>query len=60
MDHTTSDPWTDLQNYIHQAVRTAVEATRLGIAPDPDLTTTITSQNIINAVHNLPKGRHRP
>jgi hypothetical protein len=65
MDQTQSDPWADLRNYIHTSITTAVEATRLGMAPDGQLTIEITTANIINAVrnpeinHNLPKGRHR-
>lgn len=61
-----SNPAPDaLANFIRQAVYTAVEAARLGLATDTELVTQITTGNIINAVNNpdinarLQKGRHR-
>lgn len=62
------EPNTDpnaLATFIRQAVFTAVEAARLGLATDTELVTEITAGNILNAVNNpdinarLMKGRHR-
>ena len=65
MEHM-SDP-DPLGTYIRQLVFTAVEASRLGMAPDSELTTQIAVANILNAVRNPAynpapniKGRHKP
>lgn len=64
MEHT--DP--NLEAYIRSMVHTAVESSRLGMAPDPELTTTIATANIMAAIRNYAnpapvsteKGRHKP
>jgi hypothetical protein len=62
---TTPDTWAAFGRYVENAVRTAVEATRLGYATEPDLTITITTTNIINAAQNpqfnpeITRPRHR-
>ena len=65
MEHT--DP--NLEAYIRSMVHTAVEASRLGMAPDGELTTNIATANIMLAIRNyaIPapapamneRGRHK-